>query len=149
MDGDDAINYVFDYQPTATVFWCTADIGWVTGHTYVVYGPLMNAATAVVFEGVPNYPDHGRFWDVVDKHQVNIIYTAPTAIRALMREGEEPVKTQPRRRCACWARSASRSIPEAWRWYYRRRRRRPLPDRRHLVADRNRRHPDHTAAGRH
>jgi len=88
-------HYIFDYRP-GEVFWCTADIGWVTGHSYVVYGPLMNAATAVVFEGVPNYPDHGRFWDVVDKHSVNIIYTAPTAIRALMREGDHYVTSRSR-----------------------------------------------------
>ena len=79
--------YVFDYQP-GEVFWCTADIGWITGHSYIAYGPLLNGATQVVFEGVPSYPDHGRFWEVVDRHKVNILYTAPTAIRALMREGD-------------------------------------------------------------
>src|SRR3546814_19331315 len=73
------------------MFWCTADIGWVTGHSYVVYGPLMNGATTLMFEGIPNYPDHDRFWRVVDKHRVNILYTAPTAIRALMREGDDYV----------------------------------------------------------
>ncbi len=78
---------VFDYRP-GEVYWCTADVGWVTGHTYIVYGPLANGATTLMFEGVPNYPDSSRFWQVVDKHQVNIFYTAPTAIRALMREGE-------------------------------------------------------------
>ena len=79
--------YVFDYK-RGEIFWCTADVGWVTGHTYIVYGPLANGATTVMFEGVPNYPDNSRFWNVCDKHQVNIFYTAPTALRALMREGE-------------------------------------------------------------
>jgi hypothetical protein len=83
--------YVFDYHD-GDIYWCTADVGWVTGHSYIVYGPLANGATTLMFEGVPNYPDVGRFWQVVDKHKVNIFYTAPTAIRALMREGEEPVK---------------------------------------------------------
>ncbi len=140
-------HYIFDYQP-GEVFWCTADIGWVTGHSYVVYGPLMNAATAVVFEGVPNYPDHGRFWDVVDKHQVNIIYTAPTAIRALMREGDAPCD-QPQPRLAPPAgerRRANQSRGVAL--VFRRGGRRPLPDHRHLVADRNRRHHDHDPARR-
>ena len=82
---------VFDYHP-GEVYWCTADVGWVTGHTYIVYGPLANGATTLMFEGVPNYPDSARFWQVVDKHQVNIFYTAPTAIRSLMRDGEGPVK---------------------------------------------------------
>ena len=84
--------YVFDYHD-GDIYWCTADVGWVTGHTYIVYGPLANGATTLMFEGVPNYPDTSRFWDVVDKHKVNIFYTAPTAIRALMREGDAPVKT--------------------------------------------------------
>ena len=83
--------YVFDYHD-GDIYWCTADVGWVTGHTYIVYGPLANGATTLMFEGIPNYPDTSRFWQVVDKHQVNIFYTAPTAIRALMRDGEEPVK---------------------------------------------------------
>ncbi|HSF12872.1 MAG TPA: acetate--CoA ligase [Erythrobacter sp.] len=110
-------HYIFDYQP-GEVFWCTADIGWVTGHSYVVYGPLMNAATAVVFEGVPNYPDHGRFWDVVDKHQVNIIYTAPTAIRALMREGDHHVTSRSRDSLRLLGSVGEPINPEAWRWYF-------------------------------
>jgi acetyl-CoA synthetase len=110
-------HYIFDYQP-GEVFWCTADIGWVTGHSYVVYGPLMNAATAVVFEGVPNYPDHGRFWDVVDKHQVNIIYTAPTAIRALMREGDSHVTSRSRASLRLLGSVGEPINPEAWRWYF-------------------------------
>jgi acetyl-CoA synthetase len=110
-------HYIFDYQP-GEVFWCTADIGWVTGHSYVVYGPLFNAATAVVFEGVPNYPDHGRFWDVVDKHQVNIIYTAPTAIRALMREGDHHVTSRSRKSLRLLGSVGEPINPEAWRWYF-------------------------------
>jgi acetyl-CoA synthetase len=110
-------HYIFDYQP-GEVFWCTADIGWVTGHSYVVYGPLFNAATAVVFEGVPNYPDHGRFWDVVDKHGVNIIYTAPTAIRALMREGDHHVTSRSRASLRLLGSVGEPINPEAWRWYF-------------------------------
>ncbi|TNE45385.1 MAG: acetate--CoA ligase [Sphingomonadales bacterium] len=110
-------NYIFDYQP-GEVFWCTADIGWVTGHSYVVYGPLMNGATQIVFEGVPNYPDHGRFWDVVDKHQVNIIYTAPTAIRALMREGDDFVTSRSRASLRLLGTVGEPINPEAWRWYH-------------------------------
>ena len=110
-------NYIFDYQP-GEVFWCTADIGWVTGHSYIVYGPLMNGATQIVFEGVPNYPDHGRFWDVVDKHQVNILYTAPTAIRALMREGDDFVTSRSRKSLRLLGSVGEPINPEAWRWYY-------------------------------
>ncbi|WP_066525310.1 acetate--CoA ligase [Erythrobacter sp. CCH5-A1] len=110
-------HYIFDYQP-GEVVWCTADIGWVTGHSYIVYGPLMNAATAVVFEGVPNYPDHGRFWDVVDKHGVNIIYTAPTAIRALMREGDHHVTSRSRASLRLLGSVGEPINPEAWRWYF-------------------------------
>ncbi|MGB3471227.1 MAG: acetate--CoA ligase [Erythrobacter sp.] len=110
-------NYVFDYQP-GEVFWCTADIGWVTGHSYIVYGPLMNGATGVVFEGVPNYPDHGRFWDVVDKHKVNILYTAPTAIRALMREGDGFVTSRDRSSLRLLGSVGEPINPEAWRWYF-------------------------------
>jgi len=110
-------HYIFDYSP-GEVFWCTADIGWVTGHSYIVYGPLMNGAAAVVFEGVPNYPDHGRFWDVVDKHQVNILYTAPTAIRALMREGDAHVTSRSRASLRLLGSVGEPINPEAWRWYF-------------------------------
>jgi acetyl-CoA synthetase len=110
-------HYIFDYQP-GEVFWCTADIGWVTGHSYIVYGPLINGATAVVFEGVPNYPDHGRFWDVVDKHKVNILYTAPTAIRALMREGDAHVTSRSRASLRLLGSVGEPINPEAWRWYF-------------------------------
>ena len=95
-----------------------ADVGWVTGHSYILYGPLANGATTLMFEGVPNYPDNSRFWNVIDKHKVNIFYTAPTAIRALMQSGDEPVKKTSRKSLRLLARSASRSI-HAWEWYYR------------------------------
>ena len=110
-------HYTFDYQP-GEVFWCSADIGWVTGHSYVTYGPLLNAGTSVVFEGVPNYPDHGRFWDVIAKHKVNIFYTAPTAIRALMREGDDWVKQHDRSSLRILGTVGEPINPEAWRWYY-------------------------------
>jgi acetyl-CoA synthetase len=109
---------VFDYQP-GEIYWCTADVGWVTGHTYIVYGPLANGATTLMFEGVPNYPGVDRFWQVVDKHQVNIFYTAPTAIRALMREGEAPVKKHSRKSLRILGSVGEPINPEAWLWYYR------------------------------
>jgi acetyl-CoA synthetase len=109
---------VFDHRPS-DIFWCTADVGWVTGHSYVVYGPLSNGATTLMFEGVPNYPDAGRCWEVIDKHQVTIFYTAPTAIRALMREGDEFV-TKHRRTSLRLLGSVGEPInPEAWEWYHR------------------------------
>jgi acetyl-CoA synthetase len=110
-------HYVFDYKP-GEIFWCTADVGWVTGHSYVVYGPLANAATSLMFEGVPNYPDFSRFWDVVERHKVNIFYTAPTAIRALMREGEAPVKKHDRSSIRLLGSVGEPINPEAWRWYW-------------------------------
>ncbi|WP_025977961.1 acetate--CoA ligase [Brevundimonas naejangsanensis] len=108
---------VFDYRP-GEVFWCTADVGWVTGHTYVVYGALANAATTLMFEGVPNYPTVSRFWEVVDKHQVNIFYTAPTALRALMRDGDAPVKASSRKSLRLLGTVGEPINPEAWRWYH-------------------------------
>ena len=108
---------VFDLRED-DVYWCTADVGWVTGHSYIVYGPLANGATSVVFEGVPNYPSVSRFWEVIDKHQVSIFYTAPTAIRALMREGEAPVKKASRKSLRLLGSVGEPINPEAWRWYY-------------------------------
>jgi len=108
---------VFDYHD-GDIYWCTADVGWVTGHTYIVYGPLANGATTLMFEGVPNYPDHSRFWQVCDKHQVKICYTAPTAIRALMREGEEPVKRTSRESLQLLGSVGEPINPEAWEWYF-------------------------------
>ena len=110
--------YTFDYQE-GEVYWCTADVGWVTGHTYIVYGPLANGAISVMFEGIPNYPDMSRFWQVIDKHQVNIFYTAPTAIRSLMRAGEEPVKATSRKSLRILGSVGEPINPEAWEWYYR------------------------------
>ncbi|WP_374248514.1 acetate--CoA ligase [Thermomonas sp.] len=107
----------FDLKPN-DVFWCTADVGWVTGHSYIVYGPLANACTEVMFEGVPNYPDFSRFWQVIDKHQVSIFYTAPTAIRALMREGLAPVQKTSRQSLRLLGSVGEPINPEAWRWYY-------------------------------
>jgi len=108
---------VFDLRDD-DVFWCTADIGWVTGHSYIVYGPLANGATEVIFEGVPNYPDASRFWQVIDKHQVSLFYTAPTAIRALMREGDAPVKKTSRASLRLLGSVGEPINPEAWRWYF-------------------------------
>jgi acetyl-CoA synthetase len=110
--------YVFDYHD-GDIYWCTADVGWVTGHSYIVYGPLANGATTLMFEGVPNYPDTARFWQVVDKHKVNIFYTAPTAIRALMREGEGPVKRAKRSSLRVLGSVGEPINPEAWLWYHR------------------------------
>ena len=141
-------SYVFDYHD-GDIYWCTADVGWVTGHSYIVYGPLANGATTLMFEGVPNWPDASRHWQVVDKHSVNIYYTAPTAIRALMREGDEPVTIH----IACQfapARLGRRTHQSGGLGLVlARRRRQPLSDRRHLVADGNRWHPDHAPARRH
>ena len=109
--------YVFDYKP-GEVYWCSADVGWVTGHTYIVYGPLSNRATTVMFEGVPNYPDSSRFWQACDKHQVNIFYTAPTALRALMREGDSPVTSTSRKSLRLLGSVGEPINPEAWLWYY-------------------------------
>src|SRR5271170_4779030 len=110
--------YVFDYHD-GDIYWCTADVGWVTGHSYILYGPLANGATTLMFEGVPNYPDASRFWDVVDKHKVTIFYTAPTAIRALMREGEDPVKKTSRKSLRLLGSVGEPINPEAWLWYHR------------------------------
>ncbi len=110
--------YVFDYKE-GEIYWCTADVGWVTGHSYIVYGPLANGATTLMFEGVPNYPTVSRFWEVIDKYKVNIFYTAPTAIRALMKEGDEPVKKTSRASIRVLGSVGEPINPEAWMWYYR------------------------------
>ena len=110
--------YVFDYHD-GDIYWCTADVGWVTGHSYIVYGPLANGATTLMFEGIPTYPSISRFWDVVDKHKVNIFYTAPTAIRSLMGAGEEPVKKTSRASLRLLGSVGEPINPEAWEWYYR------------------------------
>jgi acetyl-CoA synthetase len=110
--------YVFDYHD-GDIYWCTADVGWVTGHSYIVYGPLANGATTLMFEGIPTYPSISRFWDVIDKHKVNIFYTAPTAIRSLMATGEEPVKKTSRSSLRLLGSVGEPINPEAWEWYYR------------------------------
>ena len=109
--------YIFDYK-NKDIYWCTADIGWVTGHSYIIYGPLSNGATTIMFEGVPNYPDSSRWWQIVDKYKVNIFYTAPTAIRALMREGDGPVKKTSRKSLKLLGTVGEPINPEAWMWYY-------------------------------
>ena len=109
---------VFDYKDKE-IFWCTADVGWVTGHTYIVYGPLANGATTLMFEGIPTHPNPSRFWDVIDKHQVNIFYTAPTALRALMAQGDEAVKSSSRKSLRILGTVGEPINPEAWEWYYR------------------------------
>ena len=108
---------IFDYKP-GDIYWCSADVGWVTGHSYIIYGPLCNGATTLMFEGVPNYPDSSRFWEVCDKHKVNIFYTAPTAIRALMKEGDKPVKSTKRDSLRLLGSVGEPINPEAWLWYY-------------------------------
>ena len=110
--------YVFDYHD-GDIYWCTADVGWVTGHSYIVYGPLQNGAITLMFEGVPNYPTNSRFWEVIDKHKVNIFYTAPTAIRALMQAGDDPVKKTSRSSLRLLGSVGEPINPEAWEWYYR------------------------------
>ncbi|MEA3046694.1 MAG: acetyl-CoA synthetase, partial [Sphingomonadales bacterium] len=111
-------HYVFDYRP-GELFWCTADVGWVTGHSYVVYGPLANGAASLMFEGVPNHPDFARFWDVIERHKVDIFYTAPTAIRALMREGDDWVTRHSRKSLRLLGTVGEPINPEAWEWYWR------------------------------
>ncbi|MGE0340630.1 MAG: acetate--CoA ligase, partial [Xanthobacteraceae bacterium] len=110
--------YVFDYHD-GDIYWCTADVGWVTGHSYILYGPLANGATSLMFEGVPNYPTNSRFWEVIDKHKVNIFYTAPTAIRALMQAGDDPVKKTSRASLRLLGSVGEPINPEAWEWYHR------------------------------
>ncbi len=140
---------VFDLKPDTDVYWCTADIGWVTGHSYIVYGPLANRVTQVIYEGTPDTPDKDRFWDIVERHRVSILYTAPTAIRTFMKWGDHyPLSTGPVEPAP--ARVGGRAdqprgvdvVPHGHR-------RQPLPDRRHVVADRDRRHHDQPAARRH
>ena len=109
--------HIFNYSD-GDIYWCTADVGWVTGHSYIVYGPLSNGATTLMFEGVPTYPDASRFWEIIDKHQVNIFYTAPTAIRALMAFGNEPLRTSSRKSLKVLGTVGEPINPEAWEWYF-------------------------------
>ncbi len=133
--------WVFDLKEDDT-YWCTADIGWVTGHSYIVYGPLQNGATVLMYEGAPNWPDFGRFWSIIEKHKVNIMYTAPTAIRTFIKWGDEWPKKHDLSSLRLLGTVGEPINPEAWMWYRRSDRRQSLPDRRYLVADRNRRDPD-------
>ncbi len=139
--------WVFDYHD-GDIYWCTADVGWVTGHSYIVYGPLANGATTLMFEGVPNYPSTSRFWEVIDKHKVNIFYTAPTAIRALMREGEEPVKKTSRASLKLLGSRGRTDQSGSLALVLPRGGRLTLSGRRYVVADRNRRNSDLAAARR-
>ena len=132
---------VFDLRPETDVFWCTADVGWITGHSYLVFGPMMNGATQVLFEGVPTYPDAGRIWDVVDQHGVTILYTAPTAIRALMAAGDEFVTRSSRQSLRLLGTVGEPINPEAWRWYHQTVGDGRCPIVRHVVADRDGRGP--------
>ena len=140
--------YVFDLRDE-DMYWCTADVGWVTGHSYVVYGPLANGATSLMYEGAPNFPEPDRFWRIVEKYGVTILYTAPTAIRAFMKWGDEWPKKHDLSSLRLLGTVGEPINPEAWMWYQRVHRRQALPHRGHLVADRDRRHHDHAAAGRH
>ena len=146
------MKWTFDIKPN-DVFWCTADIGWVTGHTYITYGPLACGATEIVFEGVPTYPDAGRFWKMIQDHKVTIFYTAPTAIRSLIKAADNNAgraSEELRPVFAAHPRFGRRADqPGRLDVVLRERRRRPLPDRRYLLADRNRWSHDHPAAGRH
>ncbi|EMG19385.1 AMP-binding enzyme domain protein [Leptospira interrogans serovar Copenhageni str. LT2050] len=139
-------HYVFDIKPEDT-YWCTADIGWVTGHSYLVYGPLSNGASSVMFEGVPSYPDAGRFWDVIDKYGVNIFYTAPTAIRALMREGLNHIQKIRFKFSSSLVLLENRSIQKLGNRYFKNNRKRKMSYRGYLVADRNRIDYDYGSSG--
>ena len=139
--------YVFDLRDD-DVYWCTADVGWVTGHSYVVYGPLANGATSFMYEGAPNFPEPDRFWRIVAKYGVTILYTAPTAIRAFMKWGVEWPKKHDLSSLRLLGTVGEPINPEAWMWYHENIGGKRCPDRGHVVADGNRRHHDHAVAGR-
>ena len=141
------MKWVFDLKEE-DIYWCTADIGWVTGHSYVVYGPLAAGATVVMYEGAPNFPENDRFWAIIEKYRVNILYTAPTAIRTFIKWGDAWVKKHDLSSLRLLGTVGEPINPEAWMWYHEDNRRRALPDRRYLVADRDRRHHDRADAGR-
>ena len=139
--------YVFDLKPDEDVYWCSADVGWVTGHSYIVYGPLCNGATSVMYEGAPDYPHKGIWWELCERYGVTIFYTAPTAIRACMKWGVEHVEKHDLSKLRLLGTVGEPINPKAWLWYYTVIGGRALPDRRHLVADRDRRDHDHAASG--
>ena len=141
--------YVFDLHPDTDIYWCAADIGWVTGHSYIVYGPLTNGATSVIYEGVPDTPGRDRLWDIAERYGVTILYTAPTAIRTFMKWGAQEPEKHDLSKLRLLGSVGEPINPEAWMWYHDQHRRRPVPDRRHVVADRDRRHHDQPAPGRH
>ena len=132
-------NAVFDHKPETDIYWCTADIGWVTGHSYIVYGPLSNGATQVMYEGTPDTPNKDRFWEIVEKYKVTIIYTAPTLIRTMMKWGDEFPAGHDLSSLRMLGTVGEPINPEAWIWYRADDRRRHMPGRGHLVADRDRR----------
>ena len=140
--------YVFDLRDD-DLYWCTADIGWVTGHSYVVYGPLSNGATSVMYEGAPDFPDKDRFWSIIERRKVTVFYTAPTAIRAFVRWGNEHPGKHDLSSLRLLGSVGEPINPEAWMWYHEQIGRRPLPHRGHLVADRDRRHHDVADPGHH
>ena len=139
--------WVFDLKDE-DIYWCTADIGWVTGHSYIVYGPLQNGATSVMYEGAPNFPEPDRFWRIIDRHQVNIFYTAPTAIRAFMRVGRRMAAASTHKSLRLLGTVGEPINPEAWMWYREVIGHNRCPDRGHLVADGDRHDHDRAAAGR-
>ena len=140
---------VFDLDPERDVFWCTADVGWITGHSYIVYGPMANGCTSVMFEGAPDYPDKDIWWEIVERYRVSIFYTAPTAIRACMKWGAQYPAKHDLSSLRLLGSVGEPINPKAWLWYHARHRRRALSDRGHVVADRDRRDHDLAAAGRH
>ena len=142
-------HYIFDLKPEHDVYWCAADIGWITGHSYIVYGPLCNGATSVLYEGTPDFPDKERWWSIVERYGVTILYTAPTAIRAHMKWGPEHAAAHDLTSLRLLGSVGEPINPEAWIWYHEHIGGGALPDRRHLVADRDGDDPDHAAAGRH
>ena len=137
---------VFDLKPEEDVFWCSADVGWITGHSYIVYGPLANGTTSVMFEGAPDYPDKDIWWELIERYGVSLFYTAPTAIRAAMKWGKEYPEKHDLSSLRLLGTVGEPINPKAWLWYHTRHRRRALPDRRHVVADRDRPHHDRPAA---
>ena len=139
-------HYIFDLKPERDVYWCAADIGWVTGHSYIVYGPLCNGATSVLYEGTPDFPDKDRWWDIVERYKVTILYTAPTAIRAHMKWGPEHAAKHDLSSLRLLGTVGEPINPEAWMWYREHIGARPHADRRHVVADRDGDDPDHAAS---
>ena len=142
-------HYIFDLKPDRDVYWCAADIGWITGHSYIVYGPLCNAATSVIYEGTPDFPDKDRWWEIAERYGVTILYTAPTAIRSHMKWGPEHAAKHDLSSLRLLGSVGEPINPEAWVWYHEHIGGGRLSGRRHVVADRDGDDPDHAAAGHH